>query len=307
MNKVIVFCNNRMALPAIQILAQHQILSGIGIPDTNTELEQECRHFFGASNISIQKLEQKTLTEVTLNWLQTTQSHYVLLMTFPWKIPASLLNTLPNKFINFHYGLLPQMRGADPIFESIRRQFKETGITIHIVTSEIDKGPILITQKILLDKHITHGLLCTRMANLAAQMSQQLMHLLNQTNLPDGEVQSEHEAMYYNRANLNDVIINWQTMDSKSIDALIRACNPWNKGAYTSHGNWNFRIIAVTDAGQSDTSSTPGTISRGENNECHVHCKDNRKLNIAIIHSEEGFFEGNMLFEFGIISGNYLN
>lgn len=307
MNKVIVFCNNRMAIPALQTMAQNGVLEGIGIPETNHELEQECRYFFEKSTVSIRKLARKTLEEDTLNWLKTTEASHIFLMTFPWKIPAQLLAAFPNNFLNFHYGLLPQMRGVDPIFESIRRKCSETGITIHIVTPEIDKGPILITQKISLNKNTTHGVLCNQMANLNAQMSLQLIHLLRQSPVLEGQQQSEQDAAYYKRPGLNDVKINWQTMDSSSIDALIRACNPWNKGAYTNYGHWNFRILAVSDAGETSETSSPGTISKGDDNTLLVHCIDNRKLHITIIHSDEGYFEGNKLFEFGIVPGSRLN
>lgn len=307
MNKVIVFCNNRMAIPALQAMTLNGVLEGIGIPETNHELEQECRYFFEKSNIPIRKLQRKNLVEDTLDWLETQKASHVFLMTFPWKIPAQLLAALPNKFLNFHYGLLPQMRGVDPIFESIRSKCSETGITVHIVTPEIDKGPILMTQKISLNKNITHGVLCNQMAHLNAQMSQQLISLLRQSPVLEGTLQSEQDAAYYKRPDLNDVKINWQTMDSSSIDALTRACNPWNKGAYSGYGNWNFRILAVSDAGESNDNPPPGTIFKGDNNELLVHCMDNRKLHITIIHSDEGFFEGSKLFEFGIRAGSCLN
>lgn len=296
-----------MAIPSLQMMAQNGILAGIGIPETNNEMEQDCRHIFGRSPIPIRILKRKTLTEDAQTWLQEIQSGYVWLMTFPWRIPVTLLENFPGKFYNFHYGLLPQMRGVDPVFESIRRKNTETGITVHQVTPEIDKGPVLAVQKIPLRTSTTHGLLCTQMANAAPQLCQQLMALFQQYPDPPAETQSEQEAVYYGRPGLKDVVINWNALDSSSVDALIRACNPWNKGAYTRYGNWSFRILSATDAGESTGNHQPGVIVKGENNECFVHCKDNRLLKIAIIYTDEGFFEGSKLFEFGLSSGNSLS
>lgn len=295
-----------MAIPSLQMMAQNGVLAGIGIPETNHELEQDCRHIFGASGIPIRILKRKTLVEDTQAWLQDIRSDYVWLMTFPWRIPVALLDTLPGRFYNFHYGLLPQMRGVDPVFECIRRKNTESGITVHQVTPEIDKGPVLAVQKIPLGTTITHGLLCTQMANVAPQLCQQLIVLFQQYPDPPVQPQEDEEAVYYGRPGLQDVVINWNKLDSLSIEALVRACNPWNKGAYTCYGNWNFRILCASDAGESTGNHQPGVIVKGENNNCFVHCKDNRLLKLAIIYTDEGYFEGSKLFEFGLRQGTSL-
>ncbi len=39
-----------------------------------------------------------------------------------------------------HPGLIPSLRGPDPAFRAIERGLKQTGITIHDVSDEIDEG-----------------------------------------------------------------------------------------------------------------------------------------------------------------------
>ena len=74
----------------------------------------------------------------------------VFVLTFPWKIPEELFNLAPKGFINFHYALFPKYKGADPIFWQIKNNEKEGGLTIHIMNSELDEGPIILHEKLFI-------------------------------------------------------------------------------------------------------------------------------------------------------------
>jgi methionyl-tRNA formyltransferase len=302
-----IICNNRMAIPAIQQLIASRSLAGIGIPITNHDMVDECRHILNGSGIAVHIIERETLFENMDQWIHTIEADAIWMMTFPWKIPASLLEKFPEKFFNFHYGILPGMRGADPVFESIRSQKKEAGITVHKVTEGLDKGPIVFQQAILLNEQTTHGLLCAQLAMLGAQVCTVLLPLISDPKKLTFQPQSEDKAKYYPRPGLKDVAINWQQMDSKEISALARACNPWNKGAYTSVKGWNIRLCGLSFIHHEYPENfSPGTIVRADEEGVVVACKDKKYLKIDTIYSEEGFFEGKKLMQFGIIAGDQL-
>lgn len=68
-------------------------------------------------------------------------------------IPDSVL--LNNTFVNTHPSLLPRYRGLHPLVWSMLSLEKEVGFSIHIMTKEIDAGPILRQYKTLtLNKNI---------------------------------------------------------------------------------------------------------------------------------------------------------
>lgn len=309
MNKlrITVCCNNRMALPSLQFLAHNGVLAGIGIPETNSEIKQDCLAMFGQSNISVYSLKYKSLSLDIENWLREIDSNLVWLMTFPWKIPQALLDLSNVSFYNFHYGLLPKMRGVDPIFECIRRKESETGITVHRITPKIDEGPILKVQKIELKATTTHGSLCSEMATLAVTICSQLLPLFTSQIAPPTEPQSNKDAHYYGRPGIMDVLINWNTMDSLTVDALVRACNPWNKGAYVRFKNSFFRILSVSESGISNENHRSGTILKSKDGSCLIYCLDKKLLKINIIYLEEGFFEGSKVFSLGIKENDVLN
>lgn len=70
---------------------------------------------------------------------------FVVLAGYLRKIPTEFVNHFPNKIINIHPALLPKfggegMYGANVHRAVLENKEKQTGITIHFVNSEYDKG-----------------------------------------------------------------------------------------------------------------------------------------------------------------------
>lgn len=74
--------------------------------------------------------------------------NWIVLAGFLRKIPTNLINGFPNKIINIHPSLLPKYGGKGMYGKFVHEAVyaakeKETGITIHLVNEEFDKGEIL--------------------------------------------------------------------------------------------------------------------------------------------------------------------
>ena len=54
-----------------------------------------------------------------------------------------LISGYSDRLINIHPSLLPSFRGLDAIGQALKAGVKLTGCTVHIVTEELDAGPIL--------------------------------------------------------------------------------------------------------------------------------------------------------------------
>ena len=72
----------------------------------------------------------------------------IILAGYLRKIPVELIKRYPNKIINIHPSLLPKfggkgMYGKNVHLEVIKCKEKETGITIHFVNEEYDKGEMI--------------------------------------------------------------------------------------------------------------------------------------------------------------------
>lgn len=67
---------------------------------------------------------------------------------FPWQLPQEVLDAPPLGGLNIHPSLLPRHRGPDPLFWTFHAGDRQTGVTIHQMTAELDAGPILLQQRI---------------------------------------------------------------------------------------------------------------------------------------------------------------
>ena len=139
-SKIAVLCNNRMAIPALQSLHSSGQLYGIGVPEGNTDVIDFCMMLSRQSGIPLIVMKKEKFSLQITELIEKANPEYVFTMTFPWKISGGILKKYPATFYNFHYGLLPEMRGADPVFQSLRSQAKETGITVHVIDERIDRG-----------------------------------------------------------------------------------------------------------------------------------------------------------------------
>lgn len=87
---------------------------------------------------------------------QLASVDYIILAGFLLLIPPKLIRTYPNKIINIHPSLLPKYGGkgmyGDHVHEAVlEHKESESGITIHLVNEEYDKGRILFQAKCIVD------------------------------------------------------------------------------------------------------------------------------------------------------------
>jgi phosphoribosylglycinamide formyltransferase-1 len=87
-----------------------------------------------------------------VNELLKREIDLIILAGFLWLIPTNLVNAFEEKIINIHPALLPKFGGKGMyghfVHEAVHQaQEVESGITIHLVNEEFDKGKILFQAK----------------------------------------------------------------------------------------------------------------------------------------------------------------
>ena len=61
---------------------------------------------------------------------------------------APLLEAFPNAILNIHPSLLPAFPGIDAQRQALAHGVKVTGVTVHLVTSQLDNGPIVVQRTV---------------------------------------------------------------------------------------------------------------------------------------------------------------
>jgi phosphoribosylglycinamide formyltransferase-1 len=88
----------------------------------------------------------RTRLEDEAPWIDALRAHGVevlLLAGFMRRLHRPLLDAFPDRILNLHPSLLPAFPGLDAIRNAWDHGARVTGCTIHLVTDEVDSGPIL--------------------------------------------------------------------------------------------------------------------------------------------------------------------
>lgn len=289
--KLAILCNSRLAIPTISTLLQAKVDISIGIPEKSSEDTEAIKALAKSFGIEPQIISKRKVEKDIRQWFLSQKPQAALVMTFPYIIPDSLIYEAPLGWYNFHFAPLPTYRGPEPIFWLIKNRETHGAVTIHKISSTLDAGPIVIEEKVPLEPTDTHGVHLQKLSYTAPNAAGALLQMLHyHGRFVPARDQNESLAKSYPRAKVEDLTINWENTSSEDILALIRACNPWNKGAFSFIQNIPLKITQARLAEPSlKTELQPGQIST-VNDEVLVGTIDTQNIVIEIISTDEGIF-----------------
>jgi methionyl-tRNA formyltransferase len=299
--RIAVLCSDRVALPAIDQLLTARLVVAIAMPDRQHEIQviikQRCDHY----KVPFQLFNKKNLKEQIMNWLDQYQPDVVLVKTFPFLIPCEAITRPKYGFINFHYAPLPEWRGPNPLFWMIRNQATAGGVTVHRMNAMFDEGPVLMEQKVTCTSDTDFGLFYTQLGYAGAHLTGSLLYGLRGGTLQEKE-QDHSQAKWYRKPVHADLVIDWATMDASEIKALVKACNPWNKGAVACWKGWSFGITyASIGENFAANEAEPGTVlSADATKGFTIATCDGKVIKAEIVYCEEGFYPGHCMSQFGL-------
>lgn len=174
-------------------------------------------------------------------------------------IPAGMLDIPTHGWVNLHFSLLPQWRGAAPVQAAIREGDASTGATTFRINEGLDTGDILDTLTDTISDDDTAGVLLERLAYSGADLLVRTMDGLESGTLTP-KAQPE-EGTYAPKILTADARVNWAA-DATVIDRAIRAHTP-APGAWTMRGEERFKLGPVTSV--DSTELAPGQVAFGKN------------------------------------------
>ncbi len=101
---------------------------------------------------AIPVLQPEKLKEAAfIEKLREAQFDLFIVVAYGKIIPQEVIDISPHGALNVHASLLPKLRGASPIETAILEDEKNTGITIMLIDNEMDHGPIIAQQEVILE------------------------------------------------------------------------------------------------------------------------------------------------------------
>lgn len=288
--KILLLCGGAFAFNTLQVLAKEKYLYAVGIgkgvESVVNSLEDACEN----QEIKFKSFSNKKHVAALRTWLDEIQPDFIFSVSFPFLIPEEVLAYGNDRFINFHPGPLPQYRGVMPIFEVLKNQENETAVCAHLMNSRFDEGNIIFNDPIRIEREDTYGTLSNRLSERMSQVVLNMADMLQFGSKIPNEPQDGSQACYYEKPELSDTYIQWNSMTASQIISLVNACNPWNEGADTTLDGKPAKIIEAKVSEQSHESDIPGLILRiNSDHEIEVACLDNQMICVSIIKTQSGF------------------
>ena len=103
-------------------------------------------------------------------WIRSTAPDVAVVVAYGKILPGSLLDISPLGFVNVHFSLLPEYRGAAPVQRAVMDGVPETGVSIMRLTEGMDEGPVMATSTIQLDPARTAGEIGEELARSGAEL-----------------------------------------------------------------------------------------------------------------------------------------
>jgi methionyl-tRNA formyltransferase len=175
------------------------------------------------------------------------------------------LKSLPLGWVNLHYSLLPDWRGAAPVQNAIIAGDRTTGVTLFQLDEGMDTGPIFGIVPTEIQPGETSGRLLHRLTELGITLlNQELPRIESGVRAP--EPQNEQlPARPANKPTREQALINW-SLPARTIENLVLGMNP-EPMAHTLFAGEPLRILdaravaAVSIAEpSSEETNIPGAI-----------------------------------------------
>lgn len=284
--RVGIISNSDQFIPMAYTLANNQLQVCIFFkPGEDLYAHQKVDAFAKAMNLPLVKTD-------VYEWVKTAAPDVILVYGYP-----DLLDVTQFKqpVYNIHPGPLPSYRGPVPVFWQLKRGVQELCLSIHVLTAQFDAGKVVWEKWIPDQGHYNYGLVQQLFSQVVIEG---VIAILNgQVMQVEGH---RFTTRYDKRPALDDVMIRWSEMRAKEICDLVRACNPWNKGAVTIFNGEEVKVMDAVVVGE--TGLPAGMIDEHG----RIATADGQLVSVNMFFMHEVFVPGYLGGLHGLVKGKRL-
>jgi methionyl-tRNA formyltransferase len=157
-------------------------------------------------------------------------------------LPQAVLDIPKYGCLNIHPSLLPKFRGAAPVVAAILSGDEFTGISIMLLDSGMDTGPVLSRAAVPVSARDNAGSLTGKLALIAAHLLQEALTGWTRREIVP-QLQNDTEATYSAQITKEEGEIDWN-LPATGLWRRVRAFNPW-PGCYT---RWRGKQLKIIEA-----------------------------------------------------------
>lgn len=257
----------------------YNIIAVITAPDKpagrGMELQQSAVKKYAVER-NIQVLQPDKLKDPSfIQQLKELQADLQIVVAFRM-LPEIVWNMPKLGTINVHGSLLPQYRGAAPINWAIINGESFTGVTTFKLVHEIDRGNILLSEKIEIGENETAGELHDKMKEIGASLLLKTLAGLESGSLKEMPqemlAESTNESLKHAPKIFTETCnIHWNKKTSE-VHNLIRGLSPYPTAFTTFHG----KKLKIFKASKKEVAveSNAGEYKTDKKTFLHFYCTD---------------------------------
>ncbi|MBA3336929.1 MAG: methionyl-tRNA formyltransferase [Chloroflexia bacterium] len=178
--------------------------------------------------------------------------------------------------VNLHASLLPRFRGASPISAALLSGLERTGISLMIMDTGLDTGPILTTREVAIATEDTTATLTNKLARLCAEFVPDALacfiagELVSRPQRGEGSITRTLTKF--------DGWINWY-QPARTLALFVRAMWSWPRAWTTTNNGVHSSYLQIHSAsvhpasGETGSASVPGTVIV-EDDRLLIRCED---------------------------------
>jgi methionyl-tRNA formyltransferase len=196
--------------------------------------------------------------------LENEKPELIIVADYGQILPEFTINYPKYKCLNVHGSLLPDLRGAVPIPIAILEGYEKTGVSIPIMTTGLDDGPILAFREVAIEEHYTTESLKQKLAENGADLLAQTIPLwINGELEPITQDESKVTIADKTLIEKEKARITSDTEPERAV-GMVRAFYPWPVAWCEIELNGKVQRLKIYDAKlrKDFVDGTPGQIIR---------------------------------------------
>ncbi len=242
--KIVFMGSSTFAIPSLRILeqAQYDVKAVYSQPPRKAGRgkryqEVPLAEFAFSQGLKVEQPQTFNDSDV-LAVLKSYKPDFLVVVAYGLLLPKEVLE-IPKEFsINVHGSFLPFWRGAAPINHVIFNRDSFTGVSIIKMSEELDAGPILRQEKVMLDNTETFGSLHQVLSEIGAK---NLLETLNNIDANEQILQNEKFVSYAPKIKKLDTKLDFKSKAS-ALEARIRGLAP-TPGAWFEYKKERFKVF----------------------------------------------------------------
>ena len=247
--KIIFMGTPEFAVPILDSIknSKHKILTVYTNPPKKSNRGQKINlspiHIY-ANESKIKVRNHKILNTDEARYIESFKADLAVVVAYGKILPTEILKLDNLLFLNIHASLLPRWRGAAPIQRAIMNMDKETGISIMKITHKLDAGPVMLKEKMIIEKNDNFSSLSKKLSILASKLIISSLNIVEKktVNFID---QDETMVTYAKKINKEELKINWKD-SARALVAKINGLST-SPGVWFKHNNVRIKIIKALE------------------------------------------------------------